>query len=272
MQATSRESLQTVRGKFDELVAGPDEASLRQLGDELASVTALLANERTLRRHLADLSTAESNRASLVDTLFGDKLSASTVDLLRDIAKARWSRSVDLLDAVELFARLAALAVAEREGSAEEVEDELFRFGRILESESKLAELLGDVTRQAEQRLQLLDGVLADKVKPTTRELLAQVVRAPRGRQIDMVVEQLAELAAARRDESVANVTSAAELSEEQERRLVDVLSRIYNRPISVRVEVDPDLVGGLVVRVGDEVIDGSIASRLSKARRQLLG
>lgn len=272
MHATSRESLQTVRGKFEELISGTDDASSRQLGDELASVTALLAGERVLRRHLADSSTPQSNRESLVDSLFGARLGTSTVELLREIAKARWSQSVDLLDTVELLARLAVLKIAEQEGNAEEVEDELFRFGRILESESKLAALLGDENSPAEQRLQLLDGVLADKVKPTTKRLIAQVVRTPRDRQLDIVVEQLAELAAARRNESVAHVTSAMELSEEQERRLADVLSRIYHQRISIQVEVDPDQLGGLVVRIGDEVIDGSIASRLEKARRQLLG
>ncbi|MGH3621155.1 MAG: F0F1 ATP synthase subunit delta, partial [Sciscionella sp.] len=166
MQATSRESLQTARGRFDELVSSADDAALKQLGDELGSVTTLLATERVLRRHLADSSVPPSDRQALVDGLFGDKLGGSTVDLLRDVAMARWSRSVDLLDAIELFARLALLTAAERAGNAEDVEDELFRFGRIVESEPRLAELLGDVASPAEQRVQLLDALLENKVKP----------------------------------------------------------------------------------------------------------
>jgi F-type H+-transporting ATPase subunit delta len=95
-------------------------------------------------------------------------------------------------------------------------------------------------------------------------------VRTARGRSLDQLVEQLAELAAARRERSVAQVTAAAPLSAQQEERLAQVLTRIYGRTISVQVDVDPELVGGLVVRVGDEVIDGSVASKLAKAGQGL--
>lgn len=272
MQATSRESVRAVREHFDQRVSDADEDTLRQLGDELASVAALLATERVLRKHLADSSTSESNRAELARRLFGEKVGESTMDVLDHVVRSRWSRGNDMLDAVELFARLAALSLAERNGTSDEVEDELFRFGRIVESEPKLATLLGDQNSPAASRRELLDSLLADKVKPVTRQLLEQVVTAPRGRHIDVVVAELAKLAAARRDESVAHVTAAAELTDEQQRRLTDVLSRIYQQSISLRVEVDPDLIGGLVVRVGDEVIDGSVAAKLAKARRELLG
>lgn len=271
MQATSRESVRAARERFDEQVSAMDDATLRQFGEELASVAALLAKERVLRKHLADSSTSESNRAELSERLFASKVGQATMETLGNVVRSRWSRANDMLDAIELFARLAALVLAERDGTSEEVEDELFRFGRIVESEPRLQSLLGDRTSSAQARRELLGSLLADKVKPVTRQLLEQVVTAPRGRQIDLVVAELAKLAAARRDESVAHVTASAELTEQQERRLVDVLSRIYNRRISVRVEVDPDLIGGLVIKVNDEVIDGSVAAKLAKARQELL-
>jgi F-type H+-transporting ATPase subunit delta len=102
--------------------------------------------------------------------------------------------------------------------------------------------------------------------------MLRQAVRLRRGRPLDAVVNYLAELAAARRERSVARVTAAAPLTAQHERRLADALSRAYGRPVSVQVELDPGQLGGLVIRIGDEVIDGSIATRLAQARQELSG
>jgi F-type H+-transporting ATPase subunit delta len=100
--------------------------------------------------------------------------------------------------------------------------------------------------------------------------LLRQTIAALRGERADEAVVDLAELAVARRGEVVAHVTAAADLSDAQRRRLVEVLSRIYGHPVSVQLHVDPELLGGLSITVGDEVIDGSIASRLAAAQTQL--
>ncbi|MGH3921277.1 MAG: F0F1 ATP synthase subunit delta, partial [Pseudonocardiaceae bacterium] len=113
-----------------------------------------------------------------------------------------------------------------------------------------------------------LDTVLADRVRPVTRRLLEQAVRAPQRRRIDEIVDMLVDRAAARRERSVAHVSVAGPLSTQQEERLLEVLNRIYRRPISLKVDLNPALLGGLVIRVGDEVIDGSVVARLDKARQ----
>lgn len=272
MQFASRESLATAREQFETLIADASTASLRSLGDELFAVAGVIARERTLRRYLSDPATSERRREQLADTVFGGKVSASTVDTVRQLVSSRWSSGRDLVDAVEALAREAVLAIAERDGAIEDVEDELFRFARLLAAEPRLRDLLADVTQPEGGRLALLDGLVSDKVQPATLQLLRQAVRLPRGRALDTLVEQLAELAAERRGRSVAHVTAAAPLSAEQERRLTEDLSRIYGRSIDVQVEVDPDLLGGLVIRVGDEVIDGSVAARLAEARQRLAG
>lgn len=272
LQATSRESLHTVRGTFDAMIGSLDDVALNTLSEELAAASRLLHRERVLRRHLADSSTSADARQELVTRLFGEQVGGPALDTLRTVVGVRWSRSLDLLNTVELLARVPLFVRAERAGSADEIEDELFRFGRILESEPRLASLLTDVAVPSQQRDQLLDNVIADKVRPVTRDLIAQVIASPRGRQLDDVVEEVAELAAARREESVAHVRAAAALTADQEQRLGAVLSRIYGRHVMVRVDVDPDVVGGLVIRVGDEVIDGSVAAKLERARHELLG
>jgi F-type H+-transporting ATPase subunit delta len=166
----------------------------------------------------------------------------------------------------------ALFEVARAEGSVGEVEDELFRFARTLAAEPRLRELLADQGQPVDGRLGLLDSLLSGKVAPVTLQLLQQIVRLPRGRLLDAMAERLAELAAEHRGRSVALVTAAAALTAEQERRLAEDLSRIYGRSLDVQVEVDPDLLGGLIIRVGDEVIDGSIAARLAAARQRLVG
>jgi F-type H+-transporting ATPase subunit delta len=272
MQYASRESLRSARVRFDELITSASTASLRTLSDELFGLAEVLGRERVLRRHLADPASAESERRRLADTLFGGKVSDAAMEPLQGLVSSRWSTSSDLVDAAETLARFAALAVAERDSAIEDVEDELFRFGRVLTAESALRELLGDGSKPVDGRLALLDRVLAGKVHPVTLQLLGQAVRSPRGRSLDALVEQLAELAAERRGRSVALVTAAVPLSAEQERRLVEDLSRIYGRAIDVQVELDPGLLGGLVIRVGDELIDGSVAARLAAARQRLSG
>ena len=272
MLAASRESLAGATERLDEVVAGADADQLRALGDELFAVLGLLVRERTLRRHLTDPATPAEARDRLAHGLFDGKVSQPAVDTVAGLARSRWSTSVDLLDAAETLARRAVLVQAERDGVLEDVEDELFRFGRILAAQPKLVELLGDETAPTDRRIELLDGLVAAKVTPVTRQLLDDTVRVPRGRSLEFVLGELAELAAAMRNRSVARVIAAAPLTDEQERRLAQTLSTIFGRSVSVQVELDPELLGGLVIRVGDEVIDGSVAARLARARQQLPG
>ncbi|MFL6142261.1 MAG: F0F1 ATP synthase subunit delta [Labedaea sp.] len=272
MQFASRESLLAARARYEDLIAEASTAALRTLSDDLFAVAGVLGGERTLRRHLADPATAEEQRRRLADTVFGGKVSDSAMETLHGLVSSRWSTGGDLVDVIETLARHAALAVAERDNALEEVEDELFRFGRVLTAEPVLRDLLANAARPADGRLALLNQVLDGKVNPVTLQLLEQAVRAPRGRNLDALVERLAQLAAERRGRSVALVTAAAPLAAAQERRLAEDLSRIYGRAIDVQVELDPQLLGGLVIRVGDELIDGSVAARLAAARQQLSG
>jgi len=272
MQAASREALAIATAGLDERIEGTSVAALRTLSGELFDIAAVLVRERTLRRMLADPATPEEERTRLADVVFGGKVSDAAIETLNGLVSARWSTSRDLVEAAEALARRALLTVAERDGSLEDVEDELFRFARVLDSEVRLRELLSDTEQPVAGRQELLDGLVADKVGPVTLGLLRQAVRLRRGRPLDAVVNYLAELAAARRERSVARVTAAAPLTAQHERRLADALSRIYGRPVSVQVELDPGQLGGLVIRIGDEEIDGSIATRLAQARQELSG
>ncbi len=270
LQPASRESLAALTERLDSWTDSASARDLTTIADELFAVARFLDSERSVRRLLADASSPEDARADLVRRLFGSQLSQPTVDLVSELARKRWSKARDIVTGAEGLARRTAIAIADRNGSLDEVEDQLFRFGRIVAREPQLASLLGDGARPVEGRVQLLDSVLGEKVYPVTATLLREAVRLPRSRHLDVVAEELAELAAARRDRSVAKVRTPVELSSEQETKLAETLGRMYGRTISLQVELDRSLLGGLVVQVGGEVIDGSVAGRLAAARRSL--
>ena len=270
LQAASRESLADLNARLDVFIGQVDGPDLDRLADQLFSVARLLSGETTLRRHLADPAVSEEARTGLVERVLGSQLDRPALEAVAAAVAARWSRPVDLVNALESLARNAVLGSAGKSEHLDEVEDELFRFGRILDREPELSGLLADTSRPLDGRIALLDGVLSDKVTPATATLLRQAVSLPRGRHLAVIAEELAELAAARRELSVARVATPVRLTAEQEQRLTDSLSRLYGRPMSLQVELDESLLGGLVVRVGGEVIDGSVAGRIEAARRHL--
>jgi F-type H+-transporting ATPase subunit delta len=272
MHVASRESLAAARDRLDAFIDRASTVDIGTVADELFGTVALLDREPLLRRALSDPASPPDRRVSLLDRVLGERLDPRTLDLLREMVRAHWSQPMDLADSVEAMARQASFGVAERGGTLDEVEDELFRFGRILDAQPRLRALLSDVRVPADRRIELLDTLVEGKVNLTTRQLLAQTVGAPRGRTLERVIEDLVQLAAERHERYVAYVRAAVPLTPEQESRLAAVLSRIYGRAVGVQVDVDPEVIGGMIIRVNDEVIDGSLASRLEEARHRLAG
>ncbi len=171
------------------------------------------------------------------------------------------------------LARQALLTRAEQSGDVDDVEDQLFRFSRVLDAQPRLAILLGDTAAPAEGRVQLLRTVLkgaSGRVNAIVVALLSQTVELLRDQPAEAAVLELAEVAVARRGEVVAHVSAAAEISDDQRTRLSEVLGRIYGHQVTVQMQVDPKLLGGLRITVGDEVIDGTLSSRLTTAETQL--
>jgi F-type H+-transporting ATPase subunit delta len=270
MQAASRQSLAEATDRLNGRLDQVTENEAERLGEELFAAVDLLLTEVRLRRHLADPSTSEANKRQLLRAVLGEALSQPTVEVLGELVGSRWSQPRDLADAAETLGQLAMLSVAQKQGVIEEVEDELFRIGRLVDREPQLRTMLADVASPPERRVELLRSVVSGKAHPVTERLLVRAVQAPHGLSLDRAAEELAELAAACRERSIARVSTPLALTDDQQQRLSEALSRIYRRPISLQVELRPELIGGLVVRVADEVIDGSIAGRLVAAKRRL--
>ena len=161
---------------------------------------------------------------------------------------------------------------AERAGELDEVEDQLFRFARIVDGSPELSVILDDPSTPPDSRASLVGRLLNGRAHSLTAELLEQLARDPGGRPFTHGVRDIVEQAAERKDRVVASVQSATALTVEQTSRLTAALAKIYGRPVSVHIEVEPALAGGIKVRVGDEVIDGSVSGRLDALRRRLAG
>jgi F-type H+-transporting ATPase subunit delta len=243
-----------------------------QLGAELFSVVRLLDREPGLRRTLGDSSAEQARREDLLSRLLSGKVSEAALQVLVEAVGNRWSTPRELVDGLDELGRTALLVAAEREGRLDTVEDELFRFGRIVAADGELERALTDRTAPADAKRTLIAELLGDKADAVTVQLVEQLVTTPRGRSVVNGLGELAAEAAKRRERSVAYVVAPVPLTDQQEERLSDTLTRIYSRPIALHVEVDPDLRGGLVIKVGDEVIDGSVTGRLDELRRRLAG
>ncbi|MFI9050184.1 F0F1 ATP synthase subunit delta [Streptomyces sp. NPDC053427] len=271
MNGASREALSSAREQLDALT---DNASVdaAKLAEELAAVTALLDREVSLRRVLTDPAQGGQARAELAQRLLGSHIGGPAAELVTGMVRSRWSRSRDLTDAIEELAYSADLAAAQRSGALDEVEDELFRFGRIVASAPQLRSALTDHTAAASAKAELLHSLLGGRANPVTERLVVRLVSQPRGRSLEAGLDALSKLAAHRRDRMVAVVTSAVPLSEGQRERLGAALTAVYGRQIHLNLDVDPEVLGGVQVRIGDEVINGTIAERLDEAARRMAG
>ncbi|HTY32958.1 F0F1 ATP synthase subunit B/delta [Mycobacterium sp.] len=273
MRSASRQALGDLSDRFRTIAKNLDNKALSALSGELVAVARMLDSEIVVTRYLTVPAEDAAPRVRLIERLVSGKVSDATLDVLRAAVSERWSANSDLVDAIEHISRQALLEVAEREDQVDEVEEQLFRFSRILDAQPRLSILLGDYGTPVEGRIGLLRKVLdsaSGKVNPIASALLTQTVELLRGEPAEVAVKFLAEVAVARRGEIVAEVTAAAELSDAQRTRLTEVLSRIYDHLVTVQLQVDPELLGGLLISVADEVIDGTLSSRLAAAEAQL--
>jgi F-type H+-transporting ATPase subunit delta len=271
LQGASRESLKSARETLGALIRSGD-TDLSAVSDDLFSLTALLDRELPLRRALTDQSRDGDARVGLARAVLGEHVGGATADLLAWVVRARWSAPRELATALELLAVEAQVAAAEKAGRLDAVEDELFRIARSVAGAPELRSALSDTAAPVANRASLIEGLLEGRTSEETRRLVRQAVVAPRGRTFDRTIELYGQVAADRRSRLVATVTASAPLTEEQRGRLSAVLRRIYGHEVHLNVQLDPTLVGGIRVELGDEVIDGSVESRLDDARRRLVG
>ncbi|WP_010541460.1 F0F1 ATP synthase subunit delta [Dietzia alimentaria] len=271
MHAASRDALEhsrsVLQSSLSENPAGG--ATGAKVGADLFQVVDVLEGDRSLRVAVADSSAPVEAREDLVRSVFGWKIDESSLAIVLAAVALTWSSPRDLREGLVTLGREALLISAREQGQLGAVEDELFRLGRIVASDAGFEQALSDRSTSADSKRALLGQVLYGKVTAVTETLASQTIARPSGMPADDL-DGLSRQAAELQGQSVAVVTSASELSAEQQSALEEKLASIYGREMTVHVQIDPEILGGMVIRVGDEIIDGSVAGRLAAVRRAL--
>jgi F-type H+-transporting ATPase subunit delta len=268
MIGASRNSLALVQ---ESMRSRSNQGDLSALSAELLAAADILASEKSLRQNLADSGQPVTARTSLIEDLFGKKVGASTHEILGELVAARWSSGEDLVDAVEMLGSQAAFVAADKAGSLDRVENELFHFARTVQASPELQMTLTDPAISSSVKSAIVGDLLGSKVDVITLDLIKHVAGHLRGRRVDSVLATLGDLAAAQRNQVVAEVRSVIALDAEQTRKLSSALSKLTGKDVRINVAIDPSVLGGIAVTIGEDVIDGSISARMESARRTLL-
>jgi F-type H+-transporting ATPase subunit delta len=217
---------------------------------------------------LADSAAAESARVKVVTDVFGGALSSPAVSLLTTAVRQSWSSSSDLIDGIEELAVRAAVKGA----PDADVESELFGFSRTVTANPELELALGSRMGDGDAKGALVTSLLSGRTSAAATLIVSALVRQPRGRRVRELLARGMRVAANERGRTVATVRAAVELTATQRDRLAATLAKRYGTLVSVNTVVDPTIVGGLRVQIADDVIDGSIATRMSQLRQRLAG
>jgi F-type H+-transporting ATPase subunit delta len=161
----------------------------------------------------------------------------------------------------------AILAVASAESNAAQIEDEIYRFSQVLQSSEELKSTLSDASIPSTRRQQIVEDLLDGQVTQTTVALVSMVVAAGMGSDIKAIADKVVGLGAESRDKAVAEVYSVVDLSSDQQQRLAAALKSATGKDVEMKVIIDESVMGGLLVQIEDEVIDGTVRTRLKQLR-----
>jgi F-type H+-transporting ATPase subunit delta len=295
--------LELVRGYATAAFDAAERAErLAGVAADLGELARLLVVSDDLRATLTDGSLEPAVRSAVLDDLFAWKIVPEalapvtfavlserasdlpkTVERLVELAEEANSRAVaneppgaePPIGRSGAYERIRGFAdrILEQLASPREVdviEDELFRLARLAEQTPALRETVAETASPIERRLAVLADLLTGKVRAETAWLACYVLRAGRSRDFVGSLDYLVEIAAAERGRRIADVRSAVELDADERERLSAALSKIVHRPVELRVRIDPTVLGGCSIRVGNTVIDGTVRHRLDQLRESL--
>jgi len=289
---------QFIRGYADAVVEQTPGESARTAA-ELTAVRDLINGSDDLRRALIDPGVPAAARRAIINDLFGSRVGEPTVRLLTVCVDADrapefvedlvWlvmrtdaaARNLEAIDDIVLGRKAAEervdgyatalLEKVDRGPRLTEVEDELFRFMRIVDGTPQLRDALSSRDVPAAARRQLVVDLLRDRATPTTLSLAGYTTQVGRPRDYEVLLAYLVDRVASESDRRVAEVRAAVDLNEDQRRQLETALSGVAGRAVEVRVTIDPGVLGGFVATIGDTVVDGSVRHRLDVLKERLV-
>lgn len=269
LRGSSAESFVKLGGQLAEAVDGGADA--RRLADDLFAAVAVFRTQPAFRRAATDPTADFDDRSAMLREVFGRHFEQAGTDLLAAAGHTRWTSSLDLVETLEKLGVVAVARSCDQVGEGDRLEGELFSFGQIIADTPSLREALTDPTRSVADKQALLRELLQGRACAGTVRLAEQAVTGDY-RSVRLAFDDYARIATESRGRRVAVVRVARPLAETEQKRLTDLLARQYHSPVHLNVVIDPETLGGVQVEVGDEIIDGTIASRLAEAGRQLAG
>jgi F-type H+-transporting ATPase subunit delta len=262
MGSATRDALASAIATLDS-VKGSDDLTT---GEQLLEVGRIIGNSSQLRVALADHSADGPDKLGIIGALFGS-YTEQTRAILGTAVQGRWSSEEDLLAGIE---ELGIRAIAVSAGEHISIESELFSFETAVRSDSALEFAVGSKLGSVESKVSLVDTLLRGKASAETIAIVRHLVQQPRGRRIGELLRFATSVVADQSGLAVATVSTAQALTPEQLERLTQGLAGQYGRGLRVNQVIEPALIGGVRVQIGDDVIDGSVATKLNDLRLQL--
>jgi len=268
---SSRQSLALLRVDLDEKLKNLTSADCATLSDELFHIWNSLDSSIGLRRALTDPARDAASKSELIANLFGKVLSAKALEIFSKAVSLRWSNPAQLADAIEQIAVEAEAAVANVDDKLDLVLSEIFNFSKIILENPELRLALINRADSVERKQELLKSIFGQKFTSSSQRLLSKSVEGRGNRGIEKSISAYSNALTARRNRVNAHIKSSIALSDGQAKKLADSLTKKIGQPVHLNIEIDPSVLGGISIRFGDEVIDGTISNRLAEASRALV-
>ncbi|MDO5025494.1 MAG: F0F1 ATP synthase subunit delta [Trueperella sp.] len=266
MKSGSKQALARAQERWDALLAESSGQEL-EFAEQIFAVADLFAQHSSLTGSVTDAGRTPAARGQLVADVLSDRVRAEVSELTQGMARDSWSELPDFTAALENLAVRSILAGASRADALAQTEEQLYSAMRFLKKERALRLVLSDSDRyEASARVGLLDSAFPNS-NDFTRALLNRAVTQADRRTVTATLVEYITAAAEAGEHIVAAVTSAMPLKREQEDRLARILTETYGREVRLHVGIDPAVIGGLRIHIGEDVIDGTIASRITAAR-----
>ena len=268
---SSRQSLAALRVALDGALKGASAGDCSHLSADLFNALGALESSAGLRRALTDPARDAASKSALVSDLFGKSIKGPALALITTAAGLRWSAPADFADAIEQIAAEAEAAAANAENKLDQVQDELFAFSKSLIENPELRAALTNNGDTLVRKVELVKNIFGSKFGISTIKLVNQVVSGRSGRSIEKVLSAHIHAVTARRNRVNAFVKSSIALTSTQQEKLASSLTKKIGQSVHLNIDIDKTLIGGISVRFGDEVIDGTIKNRLAEASRTLV-
>lgn len=272
LKGSSRISLAVTRTQFEKLISNIDAASASEISADLFGIVKVLDSSIALRRALSDYSRNESAKIALSKEVFAAIENGSAFTLLSTMVGLKWSSPRDIGDVIELLGVEAQSVAVEKDSHLEQLESEIFAFAQILAKSPELRAAFAIHSHSEVKKSALVSTLLSGKSLQASIDLISFLVDHPRGRNLENGLQEFADAISARKARAIAHVVSANPLTPEQAARLRQALTKMMEQEIRVNVSIEKEVLGGLSIRIADELIDGTLIARLAQADRLLSG